>query len=159
MSEQLRKFGIRLHGMTQLLQRLNGSTRQSMLQNASVISSTAASFEAATVVAREWDGAVEPSDLAALDRFEHFISLTHQGLQVGPLRIRGPRPEEIFADAARPQDVGQLRQAADANLKAAPVRDALAAVGEHTAAVADAVRAGPAQPPGEDGSTVEPELT
>ncbi|WP_326693353.1 MULTISPECIES: ATP/GTP-binding protein [unclassified Streptomyces] len=158
-SEQLRKFGIRLHGMTQLLQRLNGSTRQSMLQNASVISSTAASFEAAVVVAREWDGAVEPSDLAALDRFEHFISLTHQGRQVGPLRIRGPRPEEIFADVARPQDVGQLRQAADANLKAAPVRDVLAAVGEHTAAVADAVRAGPAQPPGEGGSTVEPELT
>ncbi|MFE0764726.1 ATP/GTP-binding protein [Streptomyces smyrnaeus] len=159
-SEQLRKFGVRLHGMTQLLQRLNNSTRASLLQNASVISSTTASHDSAVLVAREWNGAVEPAELMALDRYEHYISLTHHGKKVGPLRIRGPQPEDTFASLARPHHVVSLRQQADTNLGAAPVEQALEAVNKHTATVSDALRPASARPSaGEEGDAVEPELS
>ncbi|UNZ21398.1 ATP/GTP-binding protein [Streptomyces sp. 891-h] len=159
-SEQLRKFGVRLHGMTQLLQRISSTTRYSLLQNASVISSTAASHDAALLVAREWNGTVDPAELTTLDRYEHLISLTYQGKTVGPLRIRGPQPGEVFASLARPDDVGRLRQQADTNLAARPVVSVLDMVGRHTTTIAGALRQTPStQCRKDEGGAVEPELT
>ncbi|WP_127355332.1 type IV secretory system conjugative DNA transfer family protein [Actinacidiphila soli] len=44
-TEQLRKFGVRMHGMTQLLHRLSSDVRTALLQNASCLSTTAGSVE------------------------------------------------------------------------------------------------------------------
>lgn len=119
-SEELRKFGVRLHAMTQLLQRVSGSTRESLIQNASAISSTAGSVDAVGIVAKEWGGAIDPAEIADLPRFHHYLSITVGGRRVGPLLIRGPQLSELYGALALPGKVGALRAAADANLAARP---------------------------------------
>ncbi|AWN24796.1 ATP/GTP-binding protein [Streptomyces sp. NEAU-S7GS2] len=119
-SEELRKFGVRLHAMSQLLQRVSASTRESLMQNASAISSTAGSIEAVSIVAKEWSGAVDPAEIADLPRFHHYVTFTAGGRRIGPLLIRGPRLGELYDELARPGKVRELRASADANVAARP---------------------------------------
>ncbi|MGW2027923.1 ATP/GTP-binding protein [Streptomyces decoyicus] len=119
-SEELRKFGLRLHAMTQLLQRVTSATRESLMQNASAISSTAGSVDAVSIVAKEWGGTVDPVEIADLPRFHHYLTLTARGRRVGPLLIRGPQLDELYESLARPGKDRELRAAADANLAARP---------------------------------------
>ncbi|MFF7415598.1 ATP/GTP-binding protein [Streptomyces lydicus] len=130
-SEELRKFGIRLHAMTQLLQRVTTATRESLMQNASTISSTAGAMDAVSIVTKEWGGAIEPAEVADLPRFHHYLTITARGRRVGPLLIRGPQLEELFADLARPGEERALRAAADANLQALPQGELSATAEEH----------------------------
>ncbi|MFI7103290.1 ATP/GTP-binding protein [Streptomyces sp. NPDC050161] len=134
-SEELRKFGVRMHAMTQLLQRVSGATRESLMQNASTISSTAGSVDAVSLVAREWGGVVEPAEIADLPRFHHYLTATSAGRRIGPLLIRGPQLSEIFGELARPGRVRELRAAADANIGARPLGVLRAAAEEHDAVV------------------------
>ncbi|ANZ13387.1 ATP/GTP-binding protein [Streptomyces noursei] len=133
-SEELRKFGIRLHAMTQLLQRVSAATRESLMQNASVISSTAGSVEAVGIVAREW-GSVDLVEIADLPRYHHYVTLTVDGRRVGPLLIRGPQLSELFDDLARPGQLRALRAAIDANLRSRPQAELCEEVQQHEAFV------------------------
>jgi len=139
-SEELRKFGIRLHVMTQLLQRVSPATRESLIQNASVLSSTAGASDAVTLVAKEWGGAVDPAEIAELPRFHHYITLTSRGRRLGPLLIRGPRLSEVFGTLARPHQVGRLHAAVVHNLAAQPVPELQTAAAAQDARVADFLR-------------------
>ncbi|WP_146051011.1 ATP/GTP-binding protein [Streptomyces noursei] len=130
-SEELRKFGIRLHGMTQLLQRVSATTRESMMTNASVISSTAGSIEAVAIVAKEWGGSPDPAEIADLPRYHHYITLTVDGHRVGPLLIRGPQLSELYSDFAQPGKQRALRAAADKNLGARPQGELCKEVEKH----------------------------
>lgn len=111
-TEQLRKFGCRLHGMTQLLNRLSPTTRAALLQNASCLSTTAGSVEAISQITNQWPDTVTPHDVAGLQRWWHYASFTVAGTRIGPLRVRGPELEEVFGDLAQPAKTGALRQAA-----------------------------------------------
>lgn len=137
-SEELRKFGIRLHAMTQLLQRVSVSTRESLMQNASVISSTAGSFEAVGIVAKEW-GSVHAAEIANLSRYEHYITLTVRGQRVGPLLIRGPQLSELYKDLARPGEGGSIRAASDENINARPQEELCTAAENRDAALLKAI--------------------
>ncbi|MFD9338644.1 ATP/GTP-binding protein [Streptomyces sp. NPDC060028] len=120
-TEQLRKFGARLHGMTQLLNRLSPTTRAALLQNASCLSTTAGSIEAITQITNQWPDTVTPRDVTALKRWWHYASFTIHGERIGPLRIRGPELKEVFGDLARPKETTALRQAAHVNTGARPL--------------------------------------
>lgn len=121
-TEELRKFGCRLHGMTQLLQRLTPTTRAALLQNASCLSTTAGSVEAIVQITNQWPGSsVTPADAAGLERWWHYASFTVAGKRVGPLRIRGPELKEVFGQLAKPARVGALRAAAYMNAGARPL--------------------------------------
>jgi len=135
-SEELRKFGIRLHAMTQLLQRVSSATRESLMQNASAISSTAGSVDAVSIVAKEWGGVVDPAEVADLPRFHHYATFTAGGRRIGPLLIRGPQLGELYDDLARPGEVRQLRASADANLAARPQEELCTAAEGHDQVVA-----------------------
>ncbi|WP_330334783.1 type IV secretory system conjugative DNA transfer family protein [Streptomyces sp. NBC_00536] len=112
-TEQLRKFGCRLHGMTQLLHRLNPATRAALMQNASCLSTTAGSVEAIAQITAQWPGTtVTPADIAALPRWQHYASFTIDGSRIGPLPLRGPTLEEVFGHLARPREVKALYKAA-----------------------------------------------
>ncbi|MFF4331205.1 ATP/GTP-binding protein [Streptomyces sp. NPDC001591] len=122
-TEQLRKFGCRLYGMTQLMHRLNPATRSALLQNASCLSTTAGSLEAIAQITDQWPGAVTPRDVTDLERFRHYASFTVAGKRVGPLPIRGPELSEVFGGLARPGQVAALRKAAHANAAALPLAE------------------------------------
>ncbi|MFF4482935.1 ATP/GTP-binding protein [Streptomyces sp. NPDC001520] len=128
--EQLRKFRVRVHGMTQLLQRLSGAVRGSLLQNSSTLSTTAGSLEAIRFITNEWGDQVDPVEVTELERYHHYISLTVDGRRVGPLQMRGPELHETFRRLARPHDVPALNRAADDMAAARPIAE-LISVANH----------------------------
>ncbi|MFE0463736.1 ATP/GTP-binding protein [Kitasatospora sp. NPDC058965] len=112
-TEQLRKFGGRLHVMTQSLGRISPATREALMQNSSVVSTTSGSMTAARAMADEWHGAVSAGQIADLPRFSHYVQVTADGNRVGPLRARGVQVSELFGDYHRPELVGQMVEKAD----------------------------------------------
>ena len=122
MFEDFRKYRVHVHGMTQLLARLPIPVRLSLMQNASTLASTAGSQSAVAPITAEWGDRPSPDVVAALDRFEHYMSLTVEGRRVGPVRITGPHLDDVFADYARPGRAGALERAARATAGAAPLQ-------------------------------------
>ncbi|MFD9540857.1 ATP/GTP-binding protein [Streptomyces sp. NPDC060022] len=134
-TEQLRKFGVRMHGMTQLLHRLSGDVRTALLQNASCLSTTAGSVEAVRHITNEWGDQVSPEDAAELDRYRHWASFTVAGKRVGPLLIRGPELSEVFKRLAKRDKVRALVRAAHTNTGAKPLGELTTAAAAHEANV------------------------
>lgn len=122
-TEQLRKFGCRLHGMTQLLHRLNPSTRAALIQNASCMSTTAGAVEAITQITAQWPDTITPRDIAGLHRWRHYASFTVAGKRIGPVPIRGPELREVFDKLARPAHILALRKASHAATQALPLNE------------------------------------
>ncbi|WP_405803527.1 hypothetical protein OG729_00575 [Streptomyces sp. NBC_00210] len=152
-TEQLRKFGVRMHGMTQLLHRLSPDVRTALLQNASSLSPTAGSVEAIRHITDEWGGQVDPADATELDKYYHWASFTVAGKRVGPLMIRGPELSEVFGDLARPGKVRALLTAAHTNTGALPLASLTAVASTHEITVrAFLTRPGPAAEQGAQGS-------
>ncbi|MFB7576258.1 ATP/GTP-binding protein [Streptomyces sp. NPDC056165] len=121
MFEDLRKYKCHVHGMTQLLSRLPTSVRLSLVQNASTLATTAGSKSAIAPITAEWGDNPSPDRVATMERFEHFVSMNVHGRRVGPVQLRGPHLDHVFAAQARPQQVPALERAAQANAQALPL--------------------------------------
>lgn len=135
MFEDFRKYKVTVHGMTQLLGRLPGPVRMSLTQNASTLASTAGSRTAIAPITAEWGEQPSADQVAALDRYEHYMSLTVQGRRIGPVRITGPHLDQVFADHARPQQVLRLERAAHNLAQARPLDELIAAAAAQQARV------------------------
>ncbi|WP_052390972.1 hypothetical protein [Streptomyces sp. NRRL B-24484] len=107
-TEQLAKFGLRVHMMTQLLQRVSQSTRDSVLQNASALSSTAGSTQAVRLVAAEWHDRVDTARIATLPKYSYYASMTAGGAQYGPMLLQGMQVEQVFAELVRGGNAGNV---------------------------------------------------
>lgn len=121
MFEDLRKYKCHVHGMTQLLSRLPTPVRLSLVQNASTLATTAGSKSAIAPITAEWGDNPSPDRVATMERFEHYVSMNVHGRRVGPVQLRGPHLDDVFAAQARPKDVPALQRAAQANAKALPL--------------------------------------
>lgn len=121
MFEDFRKYRVHVHGMTQLLARLPAPVRLSLVQNASTLASTAGSHAAIAAITAEWGDDPPAHVVAALDRYEHYMSLTVDGRRIGPVRITGPHLDDVYADHARPHRAAALERAARALAEAAPL--------------------------------------
>ncbi|MFI8169795.1 ATP/GTP-binding protein [Streptomyces sp. NPDC085931] len=137
MFEDFRKYRVSVHGMTQLLGRLPAPVRMSLTQNASTLASTAGSKTAITAITAEWADQPSADEVAALDRYKHYMSLTVHGRRIGPVRITGPHLDDVFADQARPGNITALQHAALANAGAAPLDELLAAAAVQQGRVTD----------------------
>ncbi|MFF3313378.1 ATP/GTP-binding protein [Streptomyces sp. NPDC002952] len=126
MFEDWRKFGVRAHAESQLLARLPRSVSESLLQNASTLTTTAGSTAVTGHITGEWNNQPSPEEVGALERFHHYASFTVKGRRVGPLLLRGPNLDDVFAEKSRPKRVGQLNAAADENAQAQPLSKLLA---------------------------------
>ncbi|MEU5959317.1 ATP/GTP-binding protein [Streptomyces sp. NPDC047525] len=125
-TEQLRKFNVKLLAMTQMAQRLSPTTRQGLLQNLSILSTTASDIDEATLVTRRWGKKVAPDTITTLNRYQYVISVTLDEGQTDPFRVRGAAVEDLYADYYRPQNEERLTRAIDENLQRRLVRDILA---------------------------------
>lgn len=121
MFEDLRKYKCHIHGMTQLLPRLPTPVRLSLVQNASTLATTAGSQSAIASITAEWGDNPSPDRIATMERFEHCVSMNVHGHRIGPIQLRGPHLDDVFAAQARPRRVGALEQAAQANAQALPL--------------------------------------
>ncbi|MFD6968767.1 ATP/GTP-binding protein [Streptomyces sp. NPDC059949] len=124
-TEQLRKFNVKLLAMTQMAQRLSPTTRQGLLQNLSILSTTASDVDEATLVTRRWGKKVSPDTITQLNRFNYVMSVTLGEGSTDPFRVRGASVEDLYADYYRPQNEERLSRAIDENLKRRSVRDIL----------------------------------
>ncbi|MCT9093518.1 ATP/GTP-binding protein [Streptomyces sp. ASQP_92] len=123
MFEDLRKFKVQIHGMTQLLARLPISVRQSLLQNASTLSTTTGSKAAVTAITEEWGDQPSATHVANLDRYDHYAQFTVDGRRVGPVLLHGPVLEEVFADLYEPRKLRALEAAADKTAGVRPLSE------------------------------------
>lgn len=121
MFEDFRKYKCQVHGMTQLLARLPTAVRLSLVQNASTLATTAGSKSAIAPITAEWGDDPSPDRVATMDRFEHYVSMNVHGRRVGPVQLRGPHLDALFASQARPDQVPALERAALANAGALPL--------------------------------------
>lgn len=121
MFEDFRKYRCQVHGMTQLLARLPSPVRLSLVQNASTLATTAGSKSAIAPITAEWGDDPSPDRVATMERFEHYVSMNVHGRRVGPVQLRGPHLDAVFAAQARPRQVPALEQAALANAGALPL--------------------------------------
>ncbi|MEU8950949.1 ATP/GTP-binding protein [Streptomyces sp. NPDC048489] len=123
MFEDFRKYRVHVHGMTQLLARLPAPVRLSLMQNASTLATTAGSVAAVAPVTAEWGGNPSPERVATMERFSHYLSMTVRGRRVGPVKVRGPHLDTVFAAQARPKQVPALEEAALAAAGARPLTE------------------------------------
>ncbi|GAA1553165.1 ATP/GTP-binding protein [Streptomyces globosus] len=125
-AEQLRKYEIRLIGMTQMALRLSATTRQALLQNQSWLSTCAADYDEAAFVAKRWNGHVSPETIAELPKYHYVMSLNLNGARTTPFRVRGLPVDQVFEHYNNPAGVPALDQAIDTNLSRRPLSDVLA---------------------------------
>ncbi|MFJ8313783.1 MULTISPECIES: ATP/GTP-binding protein [unclassified Streptomyces] len=124
MVEDLRKYRVHIHGMTQLLARLPSPVRQSLLQNASSLSTTTGSRAAVSAITEEWGDRPSPAHVANLDRYDHYAQFTVDGRRIGPVLLHGPLLDDVFADLHQPRHrVRALEAAADKTAGARPVSE------------------------------------
>lgn len=122
--EQLGKFGVHLHAMTQMAQRLTPATRDALLQNQSLLASTAGEIDAVKAATRQWGRYVEPETLVNLPRFHHVMAATLNGQVTTPFKVRGAQVTDLFD--AHPEHLQAQREAIDTNLHRRPVHEVLA---------------------------------
>ncbi|MGQ4465109.1 ATP/GTP-binding protein [Streptomyces violaceoruber] len=126
--EQLRKYEVRLTGMTQMVLRLSAITRQALLQNRSLLATCAADHDEADFIVRRWNGQVSAETVTALPKYHYIMSLTLDGEPTSPFRVRGLPVEEVFAHYNNAAGVKALDAAIDTNLQRRQLGDILDAL-------------------------------
>ncbi|GAA2753384.1 ATP/GTP-binding protein [Kitasatospora cinereorecta] len=125
-TEQLRKYKVKLLAMTQMMQRLTPTTRAGLLQNLSILSTTAADVEEAAMVTKRWGGKVDPNTVVKLKPYHYVMSVNRGDGMSDPFRVRGASVEAAYALYDNPDGAGRLQEALNANLKRRPVGQILA---------------------------------
>ncbi|MFF4344723.1 ATP/GTP-binding protein [Kitasatospora sp. NPDC001540] len=120
-TEQLRKYQVKLLAMTQMMQRLSAPTRAGLLQNLSILSSTAADVEEAALVTKRWGGAVDPNTVVKLQPYHYVMSVNQGSGMSAPFRVRGASVEEAYTLYDNPGGADHLQQALNRNLRRRPV--------------------------------------
>ncbi|MCM2430895.1 type IV secretory system conjugative DNA transfer family protein [Streptomyces sp. RKAG337] len=149
-AEQLRKFRVKLLAMTQMAQRLTPTTRQGLLQNLSVLSTTASDIDEALLVTRRWGKKVDPDTITALRPYNYVMSVTLKDGRTDPFRVRGASVEELYADYHRPDDLPKLSKSVDKNLHRRPVREILDDLRKLDKRITRALASIPVPPPDDD---------
>ncbi|MEU8883904.1 hypothetical protein [Streptomyces hydrogenans] len=119
--EQLRKYELRLMGMTQMAMRLSTETRMALMQNQSLLSASAADSDEAAFVTKRMEP-VAPQTLMSLPKWNYVMSTMLHGERTTPFRVAGVPLHEVFADYHHPELLPDLEQAVDTSLQRRTVR-------------------------------------
>ncbi|MDQ6948511.1 MAG: hypothetical protein M3256_20200, partial [Actinomycetota bacterium] len=129
MFQQARKYGLRLHAMLQQPTALPKSTLRAALTNRSMLASTVLAAEDASVIAREWNGTIDPSAIVNQRRYDYLVSITLGAEITTPFRVQGVRAEDIWGvpeGVADGSAAAAIDRAIDRNMARRPVADVLA---------------------------------
>lgn len=113
--EQLRKYELRLMGMTQMAMRLSSDTRMALMQNQSLLSASAADSDEAVFVTKRMDP-VAAQTLVSLPKWNYVMSTMLRGERTTPFRVAGVPLDEVFAQYHHPELLPDLERAVDSNL-------------------------------------------
>lgn len=135
--EQTAKYGARVFLFNQNPERLTPATLNAVTTNRSHLISTALGAKAASLVTREWGGAVEPEVIVNLPRYTSVASVTLDGEVSPPFLLRGVPVEDLFEGEQRPEELAALEEAVDGATDRHPVADTLARLEFHDRAIRD----------------------
>lgn len=138
--EQLRKYRVALHAMNQMPDRLAPETRRALLQNQSLLMTSAAAIDGARTVAREYGGLVQPATITELEQFHHVVTVTLSGQRTTPFKIRGLHVDDEFADHFHPEWNGDVDRCLDRNLTRRPIGEVLDELEDLDDRILDALR-------------------
>ena len=127
-AEQTRKFGGRLHLLTQAPERLSALTLTALMTNRSHLITSSVSAEGARQVAREWAATVTPQTIQRLPKYQFIGQVRLNGARSEPFRIRGIHLDELFGDRYQPDHLDALEAAIAANTGFRPLTQALEAL-------------------------------
>ncbi|MGW1364899.1 hypothetical protein ACWCQP_46815 [Streptomyces chartreusis] len=125
--EQLRKYQVRLMGMTQMAMRLSEETRLALMQNQSLLSAAAADSDEANFIARRMTGIDGPT-IEGQPKWRYVMSTMLNGERTTPFRVQGVPVHEVFADYHHPERLPGLLATVDATLGRRPVGEILTAL-------------------------------
>lgn len=123
--EQLRKYRVALHAMNQMPDRLAAETRRALLQNQSLLMTSAAAIDGARTVAREYGGLVQPVTITELEQYHHVVTVTLGGQRTTPFKIRGLHVDDEFAEHFHPEWNTDVDTCLDQNLARRPIGEVL----------------------------------
>ncbi|MFE4516716.1 ATP/GTP-binding protein [Kitasatospora sp. NPDC056783] len=121
-TEQLRKYKVKLLAMTQMAQRLSTTTRQGLLQNLSILSTAASGIDEAAMTVRQWGTALTADAILRLPRYQYYMSVALDGQATEPFHVRGANVEKLYEDYCNPAGLPALDAAVNANLRRRPVQ-------------------------------------
>jgi len=137
--EQVAKFGVRVHLFNQNPERLTPATLNAVTTNRSHLLTTALNAKAAALLARDLGGGIDPHTIANLERFHSVASVTLDGQASPPFRLVGVPVDELFPDAARPDEMAALDAAIAETSQAALIAGTLRRLDGHSGRIADHV--------------------
>ncbi len=108
--EQIAKYGVRAFLFNQNPERLTPATLNAVTTNRSHLLTTALNAKAAALLARDLGGQIDPHTIANLERFHSIASVTLDGQASPPFRLAGVPADELFPDAARPDELRGARR-------------------------------------------------
>lgn len=111
--EQTAKYGIRASLLNQNPERLSSETLNALTTNRSHLITTALNAHAAGLIAREWGGDPPAAAITSLPRFTFIGQVTHDGELTRPFLFKSEPVEAQFADALRPDALGEVQAAID----------------------------------------------
>lgn len=138
--EQMAKFGLRGFLFNQNPERLSAATLNAITTNRSHLSTTALNAKAATLITREYAGAVDAEVVTQLRKYTYISSVTLDGAISRPFLVRGVPADELHGDIRRPDEVPDLERAIDERIDRRPVRETLDRLAEHEARIVDHLR-------------------
>ncbi|WP_051812050.1 ATP/GTP-binding protein [Kitasatospora sp. MBT63] len=124
-TEQLRKYRVKMLAMTQMAQRLTTTTRQGLLQNLSILSTAASGIDEAAMTVRQWGSALTADAILRLPRYQYYMSVALDGQATAPFHVRGANVEELYKDYCNPAGLPALDEAVNDNLHRRPVHKIL----------------------------------
>lgn len=95
---ETRKYGLRMHAMTQQPGSLTATTLSTFLDNSSHTFSFTLGADSARLVARQWQDAVSAETISELEKYTFGAAVTVDGQISKPFLVRGFSVEELFGD-------------------------------------------------------------
>ncbi|MBA3867374.1 MAG: hypothetical protein H0X42_13705 [Solirubrobacterales bacterium] len=108
--EQSAKFGLRAIFLNQDPERLRPATLHALTTNRSHLLTSALNSHAASLVARELGGGIDPAALTRLKRFRFVAQVTEGGELSSPFALGGVRVEDTLGEGS-PEQLDDLRAA------------------------------------------------
>ena len=127
-AEQTRKFGGRMHLLTQAPERLSDLTMTSLMTNRSHLITTSVSAEGARRITREWAAAVGPEKIQRLPKYQFVGQVRLDGQRSEPFRIGGVHLDELWADRKHTDQLEVLDEAIATNTGYQPLTRTLEAL-------------------------------
>jgi hypothetical protein len=139
--EQSAKYGGRAFLFNQNPERLTEATWNAVTTNRSHLLSSTVNAKAASMIAREWAGQLDPKTITGLARYTYLASITHGQRTTKPFLIHGVTALELHAAHYHPEQLPALQAAIEQTTRPGSIAATLATHEHHDQHIREAVEA------------------